>query len=178
MLKELGVTVESSVVPGALLVDPEKGFDFSALPDKPWWFFEQTPSQPAPAGEFLEVAVTPYTVSRLFYWGRLFDRLSGGQQSQKFGDGVSKAIGRKEILRRLAGGSRTSELSIDDAKAGYLSETPVACRQRDLWHLMGHPKLLSERSLQSLEHFMAAAGIRRSISLKEVAGEIRAEHLK
>jgi hypothetical protein len=177
LMSELGINVESSVVPGARLVDPDKGFDFASLPDEPWWHFDKSPSELAMAGEFLEIPVTPNTVSRFFYWGRLLDRLGPSRQTQNIGDGVSKAIGKKEILRRLLGGSRTSELSIDDAKAEYLAPLATYGKTRQVWHLMGHPKLLSQRSLVALQDFIDVAGIWRFRSLAALASQIRAGEL-
>ena len=172
LFSELGIVVESSVVPGARLVDPEKGFDFSMLVDEPWWRFEKSPALPADNGKFIELPVTPNTVSLFFYWGRLIDRLGPSRRSENYGDGVSKAIGRKEILRRLLGGSRTSELSIDDAKAEYLVPLAASSPPRPIWHLMGHPKLLSQRSLAALDGFVAKTGVRRYRSVSSVAREI------
>ena len=172
-MRDLGVTVESSVVPGAILVDSAKGFDFSKVADEPWWFFDSSPLVASEGGEMLEIAVTPYRVSAAFYWGRLYDRLTSGQSSEKIGDGVSKAIGKPEIIRRLLGQSRVSELSIDDAKAPYLAAPAIRRQRRKVWHLMGHPKLLSKRSLEQLSEFIPAVGAARFQPLAGLAGGIR-----
>lgn len=171
VMQALGVDVESSVVPGARLIDPVKGFDFSSAPDRYAWQFNASPSLPEAGGAFTEIPVTPNTVSRFFYWGRLLDRLGGQQRGEHFGDGVSKAIGRQEILRRLSGGSRTSELSVDDAKAGYLEACARADPGRSVWHVMGHPKLLSRRALSALDRFVDAAGIGRFRSVSGLAAD-------
>ena len=174
VLQDLGVDVESSVVPGAKLIDPDKGFDFSQAPDRSGWCFDKSPSVPAEGGAFVEVPVTPNTVSPFFYWGRLINRLGPKKHAQHFGDGLSKAIGRREILRRLMGGSRTSELSVDDAKAPYL--LPIARRspQRTTWHVMGHPKLLSRRSLDIFDSFAEEVGACRYLTVAGLAKSIRA----
>ncbi len=176
-LNSLGVTVESSIVPGAILVDAEKGFDFSDVADQPWWFFADSPRKADESGEWLELPVTPYSVSAGFYWGRLLDRLSSGQRSQKVGDGVSKAIGKPEIIRRLLGQSRVSELSVDDAKAPYLAEPGIRAMERKIWHLMGHPKLLSQRSLDSLDDFLQAIGRDKLSTVADVAAQIRSANI-
>ena len=174
LLSELRIDVESSVVPGARLVDADKGFDFSSAPDKSWWFFDESPTSPQAAGTFMEIPITPNTVSRFFYWGRLLERVGPARLSENFGDGVSKAIGPKEILRRLMGGSRTSELSIDDAKAAYLERLAGDGASRKVWHLMGHPKLLSLRSLAALDAFIEKTGIRQYLSVSGLARRVRA----
>ena len=168
-LERLGVTIDSSVVPGARLNDAAKGFDFSRLPDTAHWDFEDSPSRPATGGRFCEVAITPLRVGRFFFWGRLVDRLSGGQRGQQDGDGLAKALGKPEILRRLLGQSRVSELSMDDAKAPLLGHALATDPSRRTWHVMGHPKLLSERSLDHLAAFVDAAGIAATQSVAAFA---------
>ena len=173
-LKEIGITVDSSVVPGAALVDPDKGFDFSKAPDRPAWFFDDTPLVPRESGRFVEIPVTPMTVSRFFYWRRLFGRMTADKASGRVGDGVSKAIGKAEVVRRLLGASRTSELSVDDAKASMLAQGRIVRQSRACWHLMGHPKLLSERSLHALRGFIRDRSIDRSATVTALAQEFRA----
>lgn len=119
-LIENGITVDSSVVPGAKLDDPDKGFDFSNMPPKSWWRFNSTPRKPDADGAFLEIPITPVTLPPLHYWARAVDRIFDRQPKGVIGDGSSKAIGKKEVLRRLAGAGRVSELSLDVAKAPNL----------------------------------------------------------
>ena len=168
-LARLGVTIDSSVVPGTRLDDPQKGFDASQAPDEPCWRFDDAPRQPVAGGAFREVAITPLTVGRFYFWGRLLNRLGGSRGGEHYGDGVSKAIGRTEVLRRLLGQSRVSELSMDDAKSQLLLDTLAAEPSRRAWHVMGHPKLLSERSLQRLEEFAAAANIAEGMTVAAFA---------
>ncbi|MBT8080167.1 MAG: hypothetical protein KJO31_16430 [Gammaproteobacteria bacterium] len=174
LLLELGIDIESSVVPGAKLIDPQKGFDFAGAPDVRGWCFDSSPTVPSGEGPFVEVPVTPNTVSRFFYWGRLVDRLGPQQRAQHFGDGLSKAIGRREVLRRLLGGSRTSELSLDAAKAPYLLPIARRANRRSTWHVMGHPKLLSRRSLEIFDEFIEQARIDRFLTVAGLAGQVRA----
>lgn len=168
-LKRLGVTVDSSIVPGTRLDDPQKGFDASSVPDEPGWRFDTEPHTKADDGAFREVAITPLTVGRFYFWGRLLNRLGGSKGGEHFGDGVSKAIGRAEVLRRLLGQSRISELSMDDAKAQLLPLALAARPDRRVWHVMGHPKLLSERSLRRLGDFTDAAGVAETVSVATFA---------
>ena len=169
-----GITVESSVVPGAKLVDADKGFDFSSLPDQAWWYFDETPLTPEKVGAFIEIPVTPCTVPRSYYWRQLARRLAGGAGSGKAGDGTAKSIGKKEALRRLLGASRTSELSIDGPKAPMLLHKRTLKQSRPYWHLMGHPKLLADRSLTELQHFIESARIGRTVTVAALAAEARA----
>lgn len=173
-LIENGITIDSSVVPGARLDDEEKGFDFSRAPSKPWWHFNSSPLKHEVDGAFLEIPVTAVTLPLYHYWARAIDRVLGRQPKGVIGDGSSKAIGKKEILRRLAGAGRVSELSLDVAKAPRLASNSVLRQNRNIWHVMGHPKLLGKSSLESLQKFIKWKEIRRFDSLAGCASAIRA----
>ena len=167
-----GIMIDSSVVPGAVLKDESKGFDFGQVQDSSWWRFDDSPLNPAADGEFLEIAITPLTLPMFHYWGRAFDRVLGRRAADITGDGVSKAVGRREIARRLAGLGRVSELSIDAPKAGQLTASHIARQSRDIWQLMGHPKLLGRSSLQALESFIERQQIQRFETLSGLASAI------
>lgn len=172
------IWIDSSVVPGAVLEDPEKGFDFRAVDDVPFWSFNESPLIPVAGGEFMEIAVTPHTLPFFHYWRRAIDRALKRQPAAVIGDGASKVIGRREIIRRLTGSGRTSELSIDAPKAGRLAAKPIAVQRRQVWQIMGHPKLLGRPSLVSLQSFLerhnisrfeTVGGFARSLRSKEAA---------
>lgn len=172
-----GITVDSSVVPGAILKDGDKGFRFNNVPDEGWWNFDVSPSWPLERGQFLEIPITPQKLPMFYYWQRLVRRLTGTSASGSFGDGTSKAIGKAEVLRRLAGMSRVAELSIDDAKAQHLLATRNLRRYRQVWHVMGHPKLASTRALEILQQFTSQNRIERFVTVSELAKSIRAGEL-
>ncbi len=172
-LAKYGVTVDSSVVPGALLRDPDKGFNFGLSPDHEWWHFDTSPEQTLRSGRFVEIPITPQRLPFFYYWQRAVQRLAGPSVSESFGDGTSKRIGRKEIIRRLLGFSRTAELSVDDAKARHLLSRRVLKQKRQVWHVMGHPKLVSPRALQILGQFIESTGIERFATVTEIASLVR-----
>lgn len=176
LLKE-GITVDSSVVPGARLDDDAKGFDFSKVPDVSWWQFSESPRTPSSDGEFLEIPITPQVLPFFHYWGRAVDRVLGRQPAAVLGDGMSKAIGREEIVRRLSGRGRTSELSIDAPKARRLGNSSISRQRRDIWQVMGHPKLLGSPSIASLEAFVDQMSVQRFETLAGLARAIRAGEL-
>lgn len=169
LLAELGITIDSSVIPGARLDDVDKGFDFSAVPDVPWWRFDESPALPSENGKFVEVAITPLVLPITHYWGRLVDRLKPRLATTAKGNGVSKAIGKREILRRLLGVARISELSVDAAKVRHLSTRRVQEQRRAAWQIMGHPKLLRRENFDHLDHFLHGARIKNVITVREFA---------
>lgn len=176
-LRRNGISVDSSIVPGARLNDDVKGFNFTKVPKRSWWYFDSSPLIPRDDGAFLEIPITPVALPFYHYWGRAIDRILGRQPTGVIGDGMSKAIGKREILRRLAGAGRVSELSLDVAKAGQLATARVRHQQRNVWQVMGHPKLLGKSSLASLQKFIKWKEIQRFESLAGFVRAIRAGEL-
>lgn len=174
-LVENGLFIDSSVVPGAQLVDHDKGFDFTEAPDQPWWRFSESPAVPDANGRFVEIAITPFRLPARHYWGRLANRVLGLNKSDALGDGTSKPIGPAEILRRLAGRGQVSELSVDAPKARHLLSRQVRGRQRSVWQVMGHPKLLGPSSLDALQKFIDRNAIQSTMTVGEFAAAVAAE---
>lgn len=168
------IWVDSSVVPGAYLNDTGKGFDFRSVPENEWWQFEDSVLEERAEGRFLEIPVSVQALPLFYYWGRLVHRLIGERLSDRYGDGSAKKIGRTEVLRRLAGTSRIAELSLDVPKVDGLLSSGAAWQKKTLCHVMGHPKLLSRRSLETLETFVRREKITRSETISDLAVKIRA----
>ncbi len=162
-----GIRIDSSVVPGAFLDDAEKGFDFRNAPSPGVWRFSDTPLRFDTDGDFIEVAISPLALPFFHYWGRLVDRLLGRKPPGTYGDGTSKKLGTREVLRRLAGAGRVSELSMDSAKAESLPNSR-AVEELQLLHIMGHPKLVGDASLKALGSVLEKVGSYRSLTVSEV----------
>jgi len=169
-----GITVDSSVVPGLRIEDPDKGVDFTSAPDKSWWYFDGSPANPEEAGEFVEIPVTRQVLPFSHYWLRALARILGRQPAAVSGDGMSKAIGRKEVIRRLTGRGRVSELSVDAPKASGLNANGIVRSDRRVWHVMGHPKLLGQPSFDALEKFIDRKKIQRFTTVAGIASVVRA----
>jgi hypothetical protein len=88
---------------------------------------------------------------------------------------MSKAIGRNEIIRRLTGRGRVSELSIDAAKANRLGVRGISRSDRRVWHIMGHPKLLGQQSLDALQKFIDRKRITSFSTVAGIAAVVRAQ---
>lgn len=174
-LEEQGITIDSSVVPGLRINDKAKGVDFKAAPDKDWWNFDASPSISDEKGSWLEIPITPLVLSPFHYWGRAIDRVLGRMPATILGDGSARAIGRAEIIRRLTGRGRTSELSIDAPKVGRLMVNSTLRQDRSVWHVMGHPKLLGKASLDALGKFINWKEISRIETVSGLAAAVRAQ---
>lgn len=167
------IWIDSSVVPGAFLLDVAKGFDFRHAPSDEFWFFNASPLSPEADGSFCEIPLIGYRVPSGFYWKRMFHRLGGVSRFKIFGDGTSRKPGKLEIVRRLIGTRPIVELSIDEPKVATLREEARARQDRKVWSILGHPKLLSSRSLELLCQFKTERGIQRSCSVTEIARDVR-----
>ncbi len=99
-LTDVGIFTDSSVVPGATLRDPDKGFDFGGSPDRDWWRFESSPAQATTDGCFLEIPITPQQLPVFYYWGRLAERLAGKARNVAFeqGSGEERALSVRRDL--------------------------------------------------------------------------------
>jgi hypothetical protein len=168
-LLNAGIDVDSSVVPRAYLKNGDKGFDFRQVPPADWWRFEHSPMVAQRDGSFLEIPVTPFKLPAWYYWRRAMSRLS---PVPHFGDGSAKQVGRKEILRRLAGFSRVAEASIDAAKVGELGRVISGSGHR-IWHIMGHPKNISHKSLLFFESVIRDKNVQAFTSVAGAARMIR-----
>ncbi len=175
-LFDLGVTVDSSVVPGAKLVDREKGFDFSDSPDIPNWRFDTDPEMAAADGRFVEVPISPVNLPVSYYWGRLLSRFTGRIPSGQFGDGSSKTFNRTEAVRRLLGLRRVAEMSIDLPKVYELARVSRN-HTRSVVHIMGHPKLLANQSIDLLVKFIRQANISESQTVESFSRRVRTRPL-
>ncbi|MEM9172457.1 MAG: hypothetical protein AAGA84_07115 [Pseudomonadota bacterium] len=173
-LARLGIFTDSSIVPGACLKDNEKGFDFRYVPDSAYWFFEDSPRREVAAGEFLEIPVSTTTLPFFHYWQRMFERLTrrkppAGEAAQ----GVSKRLGSKEIIRRLLGAGRVSELSVDGPKAPQLTSQEHDQTFAPFCQVMGHPKLVTPAALQHFGAFLDHYAVERVVAIDTLAQEIR-----
>jgi hypothetical protein len=176
-LKKAGIDVDSSVVPGAYLQDRDKGFDFRTAPAEDWWYFDRSPAIASQQGDFLEIPITSQKLPFSYYWRRMARRLGNTSAAHTFGNGSPRRIGRREVLRRLAGLSRTAEVSVDDPKASELERLAGRLPARRICHIMGHPKNLSLKSLLFLENMLLSRKVGRFESVAGAAKLIRAGEL-
>jgi hypothetical protein len=172
-LRGLGIQTDSSVVPGMYLNDQDKSFDFRKVPDTPWWFFDDEPTNSVTSGRFLEVPVTSMRLSPFYYWGRAVDRLLKRQPPSVYGDGLSKGMGSISALRRLLALERRVEMSTDGPKALQLNSASRVGTAYRLHHVMGHPKLLSKLSLEQLAQYIDRHQISRFETVASLSREVR-----
>lgn len=131
-------------------------FDFMGMPDKTMWRFENDPLIENPHGYFTEIPISSYRVSPLFFWKLAFYKKFGSDKHKSFGDGSAAGGSRLDKLRMLTRYT-DSVVSIDGYKASYLSKSFVQFLKKSdhsNFVIIGHPKAMSEYSLDRLEQFI------------------------
>ncbi|MEJ2621586.1 MAG: hypothetical protein P8163_15385 [Candidatus Thiodiazotropha sp.] len=131
-------------------------FNFKGMPDKSLWRFEDDPLHETEHGYFTEIPISSYRVSPLFFWKMVFYKKLGSGKHKSFGDGSGVGGSGLDKLRMLTRFTN-SVVSVDGYKASYLQ---AAYRQflkkcdHENFVIIGHPKAMSEYSLEKLEQFI------------------------
>ena len=131
-------------------------FDFTNSPKKDFWKFEDDPILEKENGYFAEVPISSYKVSPLFFWKLIFTKKLGGDKYKVFGNGRAAGGSQWDRIRMLTSYTN-SVVSIDGYKASYLQNAFDKFRENKKnknFVIIGHPKAMSEYSLEKLEEFI------------------------
>ena len=169
-LLENGVHVDSTVFRGGRCHSSSHCFDFSEAPQLTSWQFDEDPCKRSAKGVFTEVPISSVRVSPAFFWRLALNKLFGSKRLHRsFGDGAPMKNSRADILRMLTQNS-FSVVSVDGYKSALLQEAyQIAAREgRGYFVAMGHPKSLSEFSLNNLRSWLTQIyAVGGSLSLYE-----------
>lgn len=154
-LKDLGICIDSSVFPGGYFTGGNYDFDFrSVAPFSKSYRFEKDVCIPESSGSFTEAPIASWYYSPLFYWklyivGRLFR-----SKHKMLGDGTFLAQpGRKKSVLTSA---TWNHVSTDGYYAKLLQRQAEHAAKKgvDIFVVIGHPKGLTNYSLQKTEEFI------------------------
>lgn len=168
-LKKEGVYMDSTVYHGGKNESITHYFDFRKAPKRSQWRFEDDPLQIDPKGFFTEIPIASYQLSPWFFWKFLYLKKFGGKKHQVFGDGVAAGGSTKDKLRMLTQMTH-SVVSMDGYKSSFLLEayqTFLQDKTQKNFVVIGHPKSMSEYSLEKLENFIVNAQKRECTTYKE-----------
>lgn len=169
-LLENGVHVDSTVFRGGRCHSSSHCYDFRDAPQLTSWQFDEDPCKRSGKGVFTEVPISSIRVSPAFYWRFALTKLFGSRKLHRcFGDGQAIKNSRADIFRMLTQTSY-SVVSVDGYKSALLQEAYqiAASEGRGYFVAMGHPKSLSEFSLNNLRSWLAQLyAIGGSLSLYE-----------
>lgn len=150
-LKENGIMIESSVFKGGYFQTDLYAYDFRNCPEGTRWRFDDDPCVESKDGYFIELPISNYRLSPLFFW-KLFALGRMNPEAHKpIGNGkpVPSPGMRKKYLTEWNNHYVSGE--------GYfVTQLPNAIRNNpgnDL-NVLGHPKACTKFSLQYLDRFL------------------------
>lgn len=169
-LRHNGIVLDSSVFKGGFFQTDLYSYDFRNCPEGTRWRFGNDPCLADPEGDFIELPISNYTLSPLFFW-RLFLLGRLNPESHKpVGNGkpVPSPGMRKKLLSRWNNHFVSGE--------GYfVTRLPHLLKQasRQDLNVLGHPKACTRFSLQYLDSvFSRYAGRHDFRTVSSVIGEM------
>lgn len=156
VFRELGIMKDSTVFPGGKFESEHYRFDFTnVLPFENPYRFQSDVTQVDPNGYFLEIPISSWEFSPLFYWRLYILGRLNPKDHKMIGDGSFLAQpGRKKsvLLNRT-----WNHVSSDGYYASQLMKQ-AACykaRKAQTFVVIGHPKGMTNYSLKRLESFVS-----------------------
>jgi len=152
--KKTGIKLDSTVFPGGFLNSDTHFYDFGKAPDKELWKFSDDVCKEDKNGIFLELPISSYVYSPLFFWklftlGRLFPRYH-----KAVGDG--KSISLKGMKKKYLTQDQLLPVSSDGYFSRKLDKILLDYRKAGKSKLVviGHPKACTLYSYEKLEAFI------------------------
>ena len=149
-LKNLGISIESSVSPGLKNSSVTHKYDFTSINSIEPYFFSEKLEEPTKEGFFLEFPILNYQVSFL---ERLLQKLKNISPSNKiFGDGKAngpKSTHKSNPLDKFK--TSTYLFSVDGDYYEEILFKKLKKSKAEFITLLCHPKLLSEQSLITIK---------------------------
>lgn len=152
-----GIWLDSTVFNQGFSSDPTRYFNFKSMPQFAHWRFSENPLHVDDSGPFVELPISAFKTSPLFFWKLAFHKKFSSQQFKSFGDGQAMVANKQYYIDRLTK-STYGPVMIDGAKAGQLqSALKVHLKDNNnegIFNIMGHPKSLAPYSLRKLDEFL------------------------
>ncbi|GAB4270289.1 MAG: hypothetical protein Kow0029_06900 [Candidatus Rifleibacteriota bacterium] len=147
--------VDSTLFFGGFNKSKTHYFDFTKMPEKDFWNFEDDPLVEVEEGCFRELPISSIRLSPVFFWRMAFSKLFGGENHRSFGDG-SAAGGSVWDKMRMLTQSSYSVVSIDGYKSSFLQKAfdSHLAKGFKFFVIIGHPKSMSKFSLLNLDKFL------------------------
>ena len=123
------------------------------------WRFEDDPLTQVAGGSFIEVPISSFRTTPLFYWRLAAMMKLGGVHHSPYGKGRPIGQGFGEKLTGLVK-SRITPVSMDGYKSSSLSLAAMQYleKKREVFVPIGHPKLITPFSIGCLNSFIAYIG--------------------
>lgn len=151
-LHQNGIRIDSSVFKGGYFQSDLYAYDFRNCPSAELWRFNEDPCVKEANGRFLELPISNYTLSPLFFW-KLF--ILGRLKPD-----IHKPVGNGKPVP--SPGMRKKYLTsftnhYVSAEGYFVNQLPAALRNpnRTMLNVLGHPKACTPYSLHYLDRFFA-----------------------
>lgn len=168
--KDNNILIDSTVYYGGFDLTATHFYDFRNSPQKSLWKFEKDPLIENKNGFFTEIPISSCKVPPTVYWKLAASKIIKNKRLNQFGDGSPIYASGESILKKLFTFSH-GVVSMDGIKAGYL-ETAFRKHKNKAdnryFVTIGHPKALSEYSLQKLENFIKKNNDNEFITIKNL----------
>ncbi len=159
------IWADSTVFYGGQNLSDTHYYDFSNAPKEDKWTFDDSPIEKVEKGKFIELPITAMKMSPLFYHKYLFSKLFSVDKYKHFGDGGAVSPSKKYILKLLLKSSYSC-CSTDGKKSELLQKAfNKELSKKQNFVVIGHPKALSEGSLENMEKFIKSNQEHKFISI-------------
>jgi hypothetical protein len=156
IFKDLGLYIDSSVMPGMRFESAHYSFNFKEAPAKCPYYFENDVCRQDSEGTFLEYSITTRRYSPFFFWrlyllGRIFPT-----KHRMWGDGnfiPQPGVKKKSLMQAVR-----HHVSTDGYFASVLNQSLTEQKEigNECLVTIGHPKSLTRYSLGKLREFIHA----------------------
>lgn len=156
-LKKHGIWLDSTVYSDGLNSSQTHFYDFRGMPEKRAYRFEDDPVRENSEGYFLEVPISTYRVSPLFFWRFAWTKKFGKNEHKVFADGIGAGGTSNSSMLRMLTRPTKSLVSMDGLRASLLTPALRSNAKRDPegnFVVIGHPKAVTPYSLSKLDRFL------------------------
>ena len=154
--KSTGIVIDSSVSFGAVSNSKNLKFDFTKIPNKELYHFEEDVEIEDVNGDFIEIPISYYNHGFIYRMVNQIDKIFYSSRYSKFGDGSHIGYGAdNEPSKKRIFNSEQRMLSIDGIRPSLLLNI-LKKSKRDRLVIISHPKDITVRSLDTLNQICAS----------------------
>jgi peptidoglycan/xylan/chitin deacetylase (PgdA/CDA1 family) len=154
IFSKLDIKIDSSVFYGGRFYSEDYAFDFTKAPKKSSYRFETDVCNEVENGIFLEIPISSWRYSPLFYWRLYINGRLNPDQHKMVGDGnFLKQPGRKKSVLTNFTWNHVSTDGYYASKLNQILKRFVKNNSQNMV-LIGHPKSMTKFSFKKLEDFV------------------------
>lgn len=154
LFNKAGIKIDSSVCPETYYNSPQQKYNYTHCPNKTMWYFYNDICREDINKHFLEIPITMYSISPLFYWKLVATRLLKLSKHMTIGNGNSVKTTSESIYQRLTR-KTLGMATIDGFKSSILKDIYKYHKSKNntTFCIIGHPKLATPYSINKLSDF-------------------------